>query len=281
MISSFGLAVRYDGAVGEGGGAVPENERQWLCTCRMHRCGDAGLTEEDWAEFPVVAKYRLSFMPPGLFPRFQAAQILDPLLKSEARSALVVGDGRLAMTIRSALGGEVVRLQVAIAKREGETGVWVAATSVPVLRGLCVLLEALLAKAFIGVDCSTEVEFPCEGKKFVWKVPPRGQSLGSIVSQKRWDLRIASALAASANSTGARDKLLNITVRDVLGSVHPGFFLSHSWKDASLVHAPHLVAMIEDASREMVRRERVRERGRESVGEREMGEREREREREG
>ncbi|KAJ1478610.1 hypothetical protein T484DRAFT_1817072 [Baffinella frigidus] len=182
MISSFGLAVRYDGAAGGGGGAVPEDERQWLCTCRMHRCGDAGLTEKDWAEFPVVAKYRLSFLPPGLFPRFQAAQILDPLLKSEVRSALVVGDGRLAMKIRSALGGEEVRLQVAISKREGEAGVWVAATSVPVLRGLCVLLEShddvcvfhderrllqvlrglsvllesLLVKSFIGVDCSTE-----------------------------------------------------------------------------------------------------------------------------
>lgn len=43
-----------------------------------------------------------------------------------------------------------------------------------------------------------QVEFPCEGKRFVWKVPPRGMSLGSIVSQKRWDLRIASALAVSA-----------------------------------------------------------------------------------
>lgn len=230
-----------------------------LAVCRLSNEDflDPSNPREATKEGRLLVRYKMRFIPAGLFPRFQALLLLDRgstiVPKEVTRAELKLG---LKTVLRSASDSNFEEVLVRVinwhwqkqGKRTNQqlVGIEICCSSMTLLCKVICTLEQLIRESFVGLDYSTQLWFTYTYNSLrvcKWKIPAGAGTLDSILKS----LRFNSNLSVDARMlpepvindgpdlcpTGKRDESLTLYVplaSIAVGMATPLFFLSHKFK---------------------------------------------------
>ena len=239
-----------------GGGNPTEtsDRKRFLCMCRLHSSSaqpEVALPV-NLSSVKLLVTYAISpILPPGLFPRFLAAQIVDHENSQKQWHPRITPSG-LYMRVTS-LGNEQEML---VRVRHGSpTEIDVHCTSLGLLRDACCTLESTVNDLFPGLSLEPTIHFPYKDKgTFMWRVSgnmTEGYSFGDLLKFKRWSTCMDLIEPNPGLGDAVENERLKAILEPTLGLKAP-FFVSHCWRDKSRDLGQAFVDMLEDASREVV-----------------------------